>query len=428
MDAQKNLPRLVFLDGPGPPPPEWYLPKLTKSFEVHVLWAPTGDAERDALHAGTLDRYCAHSPLLGGDDAVRAIVDFSREWRPEGILGFSELVVTETHAAALELGLPANSPESLPALRSKEAQRTALAKGGVPVPGFASVFSLSDLVRAVAEVGLPAVLKPSAGVGSMATYPVTEDVDLSGLWDTATSRYTADPRGDGSVHFVLEEMLIGERWHDDPRYAPYVSVESLVQDGSVTHCAVTDKFPLSEPFRENGNVFPSNLPRHRIDSILECATQAIQALGIRNSMVHTEVMLTAAGPRIIEVNSRLGGAAIEMLQLSFDYDVVTAMADIATGRPIAPMGPRLRSTGQYVPQAPARDVTLAQVPTVEQLMAFEEVVEAELFYQVGDRPDWARGTSGGKLARLIATSESPEPLLDLADFLASDKAFTYVSD
>ncbi|MFJ4321278.1 ATP-grasp domain-containing protein, partial [Streptomyces lavendulae] len=288
--------------------------------------------------------------------------------------------------------------------------------------------SLSDLVKAVAEVGLPAVLKPSAGVGSMATYHITKDVDLPGLWDMATSRYTADPRGDGSVHFVLEEMLIGVRWHDDPRYAPYVSVESLVQNGAVTHCAVTDKFPLSEPFRENGNVFPSSLPGHRIDSILECATQAIHALGITNSMVHTEIMLTAAGPRIIEVNSRLGGAAIEMLQLSFDYDVVTAMANIAAGRPIAPLGPRLRSTGQYIPQAPARDLTLAGVPTVDELMAIDEVVEAELFYQVGDRPDWERGTSGGKLARLIATSESPDQLLDLAEFLASNKAFTYVPE
>ncbi|WP_221355946.1 ATP-grasp domain-containing protein [Streptomyces beigongshangae] len=428
MANQENLPRLVFLDGPGPPPAKWYLPKLTENFEVHVLWSPTGDDAKDALRAQELGRFCDNSPLLGGDNSLRAVLEFSRKWHPEGILGFSELVVTETHAAALELGLPANLPESLRALRSKEEQRIALARAGVPVPGFASVLSLSDLVEAVAEVGLPAVLKPSAGVGSMATYHVTEDVDLTRLWDMATSRYTADPRGNGLVHFVLEEMLIGERWHDDPRYAPYVSVESLVQNGSVTHCAVTDKFPLSEPFRENGNVFPSNLPGHRIESILECATQAICAMGIMNSMVHTEVMLTAAGPRIIEVNSRLGGGVIEMLRLSFDYDIVTAMANVATGRPTAPMGPRLRSSAQYVPQSPARDVTLAQVPTVGELLAFDGVVEAELFYQAGDRPDWVRGTSGGKLARLIATSESPEQLLDLADFLASDKAFTYVPD
>ncbi|KMS76545.1 hypothetical protein ACM01_05025 [Streptomyces viridochromogenes] len=428
MANQKNLPRLVFLDGPGPPPPVWYLPRLTENFEVHVLWAPTGDEKRDELHARTLSQFCGNSPLLGGSDDLGAILDFSRTWHPEGILGFSEMVVTETHAAALELGLPANEPKSLPALRSKEEQRIALAKGGVPVPRFASVLSLSDLVEAVGEVGLPAVLKPSAGVGSMATYHVTKDVDLAALWETAASRYTADPRGNGSMHFVLEEMLIGERWHDDPRYASYASVESLVQNGSVTHYAVTDKFPLSETFRENGGVLPSTLPGYRINSILECATQAISAMGVTNSMVHTEVMLTADGPRIIEVNSRLGGGVIEHLHLSFDYDIVTAMANVATGRPVAPLGPRLRSSALYFPQSPAKDVTLAKVPTVDELMAFDEVVEAELYYAAGDRPDWARGTSGGKLARVIAASESPDQLLDLADFLASDKAFTYAPD
>ncbi|MFF4567917.1 acetyl-CoA carboxylase biotin carboxylase subunit family protein [Streptomyces sp. NPDC001435] len=402
------------------------MPRLTESYDVHVLWAPTGDEEKDKMHARTLNEFCENTPLLGEDDSLGAIIEFCRKWQPEGILGFSELVVSETHAAALELGLPANSRASLPALRSKEEQRLALAQAGAPGPRFSAVSSLAELVSAVAEVGMPAVLKPSVGVSSMATYRITPEVDLAELWENATGRYKADPRGDGSAHFVLEEMLIGEQWHDDPRLAHYVSVESLVQNGSIIHLVVTDKFPLSQPFRENGNLMPSTLPERRISAILECATQAISAIGITNSMVHTEVMLTASGPRIIEVNSRLGGAVIEMLHLCFDYDIVTAMAAVATGREIAPLGPPLRSSGQYIPQAPARDVTLSKVPTVDELMALEEVVEAEVFCRVGDSPDWQRGTSAGRLARVIAASESVDRLLALADIVRSDEVFSYL--
>jgi phosphoribosylamine-glycine ligase len=426
MPGETNLPKLVFLDGPGPPPPRWYMPLLTASYDVHVLWTPTGDREKDELHARTLSKYCEHSPLPGGDDFLDAIIKFCQKWQPEGILGFSELVVSETHAAALELGLPANSPSSLPALRSKEEQRTALAKAGVPVPRFSAVHSLTELVSAVAEVGMPAILKPSVGVSSMATYQITPGVDLAELWESATRRYKADPRGDGSAHFVLEEMLIGQQWHDDLRLAHYVSVESLVQNGLANHLVITDKFPLSEPFRENGNLMPSTLPEYRISAILECATEAISAIGITNSMVHTEVMLTADGPRIIEVNSRLGGAVIEMLHLCFDYDIVTAMAAVATGREVAPLGPRLRSSGQYIPQAPARDVALSKVPTVDELTALEGVVEAEVFCQVGDSPEWQRGTSAGRLARVIAASESVDRLLELADIVGSDEVFSYL--
>ncbi|MGC0343107.1 putative ATP-grasp superfamily ATP-dependent carboligase [Streptomyces sp. SLBN-8D4] len=426
MPGETKLPRLVFLDGPGPPPPRWYMPSLTARYDVHVLWAPTGDREKDEAHARVISQFCEHSPLLGGSDPLGSIIEFCREWQPEGILGFSELVVSETHAAALELGLPANSPSSLPALRSKEEQRMALAKAGAPIPRFSAVRCLSELVSAVAEVGLPAILKPSVGVSSVATYQITPGIDLTELWENATRRYKTDPRGNGSADFVLEEMLIGQQWHDDPRLAHYVSVESLVQNGSINHLVVTDKFPLSESFRENGNLMPSTLPEQRVDAILGCATEAIDAIGITNSMVHTEIMLTADGPRIIEVNSRLGGAVIEMLHLCFDYDVVAAMAAVATGREVAPLGPRLRSSGQYIPQSPARDVTVSKVPTVDELLALDGVVEAEVFCKVGESPEWQRGTSAGRLARVIAASESVNRLLDLSDILKSDEVFSYL--
>lgn len=180
-----------------------------------------------------------------------------------------------------------------------------------------------------------------------------------------------------------------------------------------------------EPFRESGCIMPSTLPEDRLAAVLECAEQAVSAIGITNSMVHTEIMLTAAGPRVIEVNSRLGGGVIERLHLSYDYDIVSAMAAVATGRPTAPLGPLQRSSAYLVPQAPARDVVLAEVPSLEELTARPDVVEASLFYGVGDRPEWERGTAGGRLARVIAAADTPGQILDLADHLASDACFSY---
>ncbi|MGW7514209.1 ATP-grasp domain-containing protein [Streptomyces sp. NPDC054796] len=425
MPAMLERPKIVLFDGPGGPLPEWFLPRLCDEYEVRVLWVASGQTEKDEDRSVLFDAYCKNSALSSQEDALQEIVDFARTWHPDGILGFSELGVDVVHGAALQLGLPANSPESIPALRDKQMQRELLAKAGVPVPRFAPVYSLADLQDAIGHVKTPAILKPAAGVGSMATYRVTDKTDLKELWDTASGRYAMDPRGTGELHFVLEELLIGENWHEDARYGTYVSIESLVADGVIHHLGVTDKMPLSEPFRENGGIMPSVLPDHRTKLLLQCASQAVSAVGITNSAVHTEIMLTAEGPRIIEVNSRIGGGTTEMLHHCYGYDIVQAMAAVATGRPVPMRGSLRQSTAFCCPQAPAADVVISSAPSVEELLALPAVRDVQLPYSVGDRPAWESGTKSGTVARVIAVAESADHLLALADHLASPATFSY---
>ncbi|MFI1170115.1 acetyl-CoA carboxylase biotin carboxylase subunit family protein [Streptomyces melanogenes] len=425
MSESPERPKIILFDGPGGPPPEWFLPRLCRDYEIHILWVPSAQEEKDRERSRLFDAHCSSSELSDQRNALEEIVDFARGWDAAGILGFSELAVTAVHTAALRLGLPSNTSESLRALRDKHQQREFLAAAGVPVPRFASVHSLTNLRAAADHVGTPAVLKPAAGVGSMATYRVTAGTDLAELWKEAAARYEKDPRGSGTAQFVLEELLIGENWHGDARYGNYASVESLVADGRIHHLGVTDKFPLSEPFRENGGIMPSVLPDDRTELLLQCASQAVAAMGITNSAVHTEIMLTADGPRVIEVNSRIGGGVTEMLHHCYDFDVIQAMAAVATGRPVPTRGPLLRSTAFCVPQSPAADVVLAAAPALKDLLALDVVDEAELSCEIGGRPQWERGTSGGTLARIVAVADSPAELLDLADYLASEQAFSY---
>ena len=48
--------------------------------------------------------------------------------------------------------------------------------------------------------------------------------------------------------------------------------------------------------------------------VLGMVADAIEALGIRTAVVHTEVKLTPEGPRLIEVNGRLGARPPFILQ------------------------------------------------------------------------------------------------------------------
>ncbi|MCZ4099175.1 ATP-grasp domain-containing protein [Streptomyces sp. So13.3] len=418
-------PRLLLFDVTTGPRPKFYLPRLCEIYDLHIMWIPSGDAVKDLARAAQFEEWCGHTTMHGQETATEELTAFARNWRPEGILGFGEMTMMPVHAAASHLGLPANAPWSIEALRNKHEQRRLLAKANIPTPRYASVRSLAEFRHATAHVGTSAILKPVAGAGSMATYRLDEATDLAELWAEACANYATDPRGSAAQDFILEEFMISSSPYPDPRYGAYASVESVVQRGEIQHLAVTDKLPLSPNFRENGGILPSVLAEEHIVALLDCASTAIEAIGIVNSGVHTEIMFTAGGPRVIEVNSRIGGGVTEMLHYSCGYDSVLARAAIATGRPLPEFTPPVLSTGYYTMQAPAFDAVLSDGPTVDELLAIPEIVDAEVPYAIGERPAWHQGTPGGTVARVVATADSPGPLLDLYDVLKPGGLFRY---
>ncbi|WP_327389000.1 ATP-grasp domain-containing protein [Streptomyces sp. NBC_01207] len=423
--SNSEVARLIIYDVDSGPHPEWYLPSLIEQFDVHVLWGPGVSAARDRVRASAFDAFCAHTPLVSGPPVSEQIADFGRAWRADGVVGFGELAIIDVHLAAAKLGLPGNRPWAVDALRDKHRQRILLAKAGIPVPRFAAVGDLDELQRAVARVGAPAVLKPIAGVGSMATYRVDEATDLATLWEEACVNFTSDNRGSSTTDFVLEEFLVGAHRHGDARYGFQVSVESLVADGRIIHLTVTDKLAMRRPFREVADIMPSVLSRQDIGPLLDATGEAIKALGITDSAVHTEFMLTASGPRIIEVNSRVGGGVTELLYYSHNFDIVRAMAIIATGGELPAVPLPQQYAGFFTPQSPEADVVVDRAPMSERLRALPGVREAEATVVKGDRPAWKRGTHGGTVARLFATASSADELLDLSTVLDGEELFSY---
>ncbi|MEV0261891.1 ATP-grasp domain-containing protein [Streptomyces sp. NPDC050617] len=417
-------PTLVIIDGPGGPTPEWYLSRLCPAYDVHVLWRPGPDPAAVERRGRTFDSWCANVRVPADADLTDYTVEYARRHSADGIAAFSEIPVVEAHTAAAELGLPGNPHASLPALRNKTRQRAALRAAGVPVPRFAEVRTAREFHEARHAVGLPAVLKPVVGAGSMATHAVDADDDLDEIWAQACHAFVNDPRGGARPLFILEQRLIGSKWYPDARYGDHVSVESVVRRGRTTHLAVTDKFPLSPPFRENGGMLPSVLPPDRVREIEACATAAVEALGLTDSAVHTEFKLTAEGPMVIEVNCRIGGGAVEMLHHSAGYDYVAATAAVATGGDLPAAPEPRRYAGRLIPQPPDRPVVLSRVPSASEVLAIPGVREVVLPHEVGARLSPERGSTN-YLAAAIAVSDRPEQLLDCFDLLTAPGLFAF---
>lgn len=132
---------------------------------------------------------------------------------------------------------------------------------------------------------------------------------------------------------MVEELLVGV---DEREFGDYVSVEMLVDGDQLHLLGVCGKYPLLPPFREQGGFLPSHLPADRQEAAVRLAADAVRAVGITSGLVHTELKLTATGPRVIEVNGRLGGFHAELYDRASGVDLLVLGIASACGMPIDP--------------------------------------------------------------------------------------------
>lgn len=273
--------------------------------------------------------------------------------RVDGALSFSDDLVEPTAIFAAERGLPGQPPHTIANFRDKSTQRAALAAAGLPTPVNFEITSPAQAAQALAAVPTPAILKPTRGSGGQLAFVVNEPGQLPGLLDEAFAAAPAIGQAvESDTAFIFESLIVGSRWHDLDGVAPYVSVESVAAGGRYVHLAVTDRFPIAPPVLETGMLFPSTLRPDQQRTITEATTAALRALAFEHGVAHTEIMLTAGGPVVIEVNARAGGALPYLFPMACDTDLVALAGRVALGSlPVAP--PAFRGHAVFVaPQHP----------------------------------------------------------------------------
>jgi hypothetical protein len=334
----------------------------------------------DLAHLATVSDLTGLGPVDTGE--VVAGLDLA------GIITFSESQLRRTAALASQHGWAFLAPAAAEAVTDKYRQRRLLSAAGVQHTGCRLVRTVADLDAGLAEVGLPAVLKPRSGAASARTCVVADPAEAAAMLDQFRQ---LDPPGAVS-DFVVEEYLTGDPTVAGGRWGDYVSVESVTSHGRPCHVEVTGKFPLAPPLRETGYVVPSTLPESARLRVLDLATAALAALRVQHGATHIEIKLTPAGPRIIEVNGRVGGYVADLIRRATGYDLIRAAITAALGRPCAPPATAAsRCAFQYFVTPPMDAVGLNDLGGLETL-AQRRGLTVEPVASVGDRLDWRRGT------------------------------------
>jgi biotin carboxylase len=354
---------------------------------------------------------------LGIDEILN---ELSPPYRPNGIVTYLDANMATFSEVAAALELPFHALATSIALTDKAVQRRVFRDAGLATPAsvaISSESSITDLTDAESEVGWPAVLKPRSAQGSRYTFFVNDDAHLVELLEEL---------GPHRPDMVLEAYLADDPSRAGEPFADYVSVESVVARGAICHLALTGRFPLAENFRETGFFIPAALDDADQAAVLELASLAIEALGVTTGCLHSEIKFTPDGPRVIEVNGRIGGGVPEMLDRAAGVPLLEITLRVALGEAPPLEGPvaTKRIGYRFFLQPPALSATVATIDGIDTVSDYPGVDTITVHQGPGAVLDWKDG-SRNHIVAVVGSAESYDELQAVNRLLNHEVMITY---
>lgn len=324
--------------------------------------------------------------------------------------GFNEPTQAIAAAVAQDLGLEFHPPEVIQAICQKDRMRTVLQVAGLDSTQSRVVQSADEIAAFASKHGYPIVLKPVDGRGSLSISILRSEREIA----AAVARFQ---QWSPKHQMLVEQFLEGEEW----------SVEAFSERGQHRVVCITQKFKHATTSVETGHCLPAPLTDAVRQEIEQFVTRALTALGIANGPSHTEVILTAQGPRMVETHARLGGDSIvDLIQLVSGVDLDQLWIRQVSGESVLDQVPhrldRLNQVAAISFVTPQAVGVLERVDGVEAAAAMPGVQQVEILQAAGDFLEGAYD-SFSRGAYTIATGNTHEEAVHRARTAAAQLRF-----
>lgn len=403
--------RLLLVASGWQPFREYLLGPIAEEFQVHLFHTAEPTWEKQFLTGWTVLPSTIDGPAMAA--AARALHD---EEPFAGVLCWDEGRIHATSYIAQALGLPNGDPDVLWRLRDKAQTRAALTGSTVRQPRSRPVRDLAEALTAADDVGYPAVLKPRGLGASLGVVRVDSPDQLR-----ASFAFTRDTRAPDPVHYRTDEPVLVEQCVTGEE----ISVDAVVTGGRVTPLFVGRKVVGFAPYAEEiGHFVDAGDPLLTSPELIGALQETHQRLGFRDGWTHTEFMLTADGPSLIEVNGRLGGDLIPYLGLlATGIDPGRAAARVACGLTPDLTPTRRRVAGVRFLYVDRDDTELASLGFATELLP-PQIDRAQPIASPGATVSPPpTGTVWGRIAYTVAVADSRAACATALD--AAEDAFEY---
>ncbi|XP_041878583.1 carnosine synthase 1 [Corvus kubaryi] len=272
----------------------------------------------------------------------------SRGLRPHACLSYWDDCVVLAALVCQGLGLRGPAPAAVRVAKQKSRTHRHLQRcrrGRPPPAAFAvpcrRLQSHGDVERAAGAVPFPAVAKLEFGAGGVGV----RLVENAGQCHAHAARLWRDLRDDA------DHPGIGLGWGNAMLLMEYVpgtehDVDLVVFEGRLLGAWVSDNGPTRVPaFLETAACLPSCLPADRQAQLVRAALECCRACGLRDGVFNVELKLGPAGPRLLEINPRMGGFYLrDWIREVYGPDLLLAAVLVALGvPPVLPARPAPRT-------------------------------------------------------------------------------------
>jgi len=326
-------------------------------------------------------------------------IKLARQYQIDGVFSIaSEISVRTVAAVAQELKLPGLNREVARIVTDKALMREKYEEQGVPSPRFQVAYSLEEAFRAIGELSLPVVIKPADNAGSRGVTKVDAELQIEDAFEKA--KIFSEQ---GKV--LVESFMEGVE----------VSVEAFVYQGEIKILSLSDKIRTPPPYLLDTTViFPSNYSKEVQDEICEVARKAIRAVGISSGPVHAEIMMTAEGPRMVELAARGPGFKVftDIIPYVTGVDVVAGVIRLALGEePDLEIRANRGSVLKFIGAVPGR---IKGIKGKDQVRNISGVFDFELYLGVGGK---IRPLTSGddRVGHIISFADSREKALEVIE-------------
>ncbi|GAB2585185.1 ATP-grasp domain-containing protein [Kribbella endophytica] len=297
---------------------EYILRSVAPQYRIHMFLHAEPTWEKEYIEAWTV-----LETTLDADALVAAARKLHETEPIDGVLCWDEARILQTAHVAEALGLPGGDVAMINRCRDKHLTRTALAAQGVPQPESVLVDTVDEALVTADKLGYPVILKPRALAASLGVVKVNSAEELTANWAFAHDTTVPEaPHYD--VKVLVEEFADGYE----------ISIDAAVFQGQVTPFCLARKEIGYPPYAEEiGHYVDAADPLLADEQLFQVLADAHAAIEFTDGVTHTEIMMTADGPKVIEINARIGGDMIPYLGLqATGADPGLAAAAVATGR------------------------------------------------------------------------------------------------
>ncbi|MGH0178671.1 UNVERIFIED_CONTAM: hypothetical protein FKN15_078009 [Acipenser sinensis] len=194
--------------------------------------------------------------------------------------------------------------------------------------------SCADVEKAARLVSFPAVMKLECGAGAVGSKCVNSAEECQAHFEKISN----------DIQEGTDYAGAGRAWSNAMTLMEYLSgtehnIDLVLFDGQKVAAFVLDTGPTRVPsFTGTAAAMPSYLRPDKRAQLVEAALRCCLGCGLTDGVFNVEMKMTPTGPRLIEINARMGGYCLrDWIRAVYGADILLAAFMVACGlRPRIP--------------------------------------------------------------------------------------------